>query len=159
MIRISRLTDYGIILLTHFAREGTRATMSARQLSVDSEIPLPTVGKLLKLLTKADLLKSERGINGGYHLSRDPQDISIAQVIETLEGPIGFSDCIAKRGSCGREKGCGIRGSWARISHVVNDALENLSLAEMSKVPGAGHVPGSASSPGQEGGTHEDYPA
>ncbi|MCK6547399.1 SUF system Fe-S cluster assembly regulator [Myxococcota bacterium] len=134
MIRISKLTDYGIVLLTLFARDVPGRVHNARDLSEASHIPLPTVGKLLKLLNKGGLLLAHRGAKGGYSLSRRSDDISVADIIEVLEGPIGLTECGTPEPSpCGLQTRCPVRGHWQLINDVVLHALRALSLADMSR--------------------------
>ena len=97
MIRVSKLTDYGIVLLSYFAHNAEKQPFSAKPLSEASQIPLPTVSKLLKMLTNTGLLVSERGRNGGYSLAKKPHEISVAQVISLLEGPLALTECSTRR--------------------------------------------------------------
>src|SRR5687767_13252096 len=127
MIRISKLTDYGIVLLTHLARDAQRAVYSTRELAEDSQLPLPTVEKLLKRLSRSDLLVSERGMNGGYRLARDPERITIADVIVSLEGPIGLTECAAHAEACGLEGICPTKTHWKKINDTVLGALRGLT--------------------------------
>ncbi len=93
MIRLSKLTDYGLVLMSYAARNKGRTVHTARELSLESGLPLPTVSKLLKLLLQAGFLVSHRGTNGGYSLAREPEDISVAEIIAALEGPIALTEC------------------------------------------------------------------
>ncbi len=131
MFRMNRLTDYGIVLLTHVAREG-RAGLSARELAAATQIPQPTVGKLLKLLLKEGLLVSQRGREGGYALARDPRQVSLAEVIAALEGPISLTECNLPA-TCEHETGCPTRTNWQLVNRTILDALSRLSLAEMAR--------------------------
>jgi FeS assembly SUF system regulator len=133
LIRISKLTDYGILLLSSMARNPERTVHTARDLAQGTNIPLPTVGKVLKTLSHGDFLASERGVNGGYRLTRPADQISIAQIIQVLEGPISLTDCAGSGESCGIEHVCSTRSNWRRISDVVRRSLEGLSLADMSQ--------------------------
>ena len=133
MIRITRLTDYGIVLLSRFAGEDTGAVLSARELARESGIPLPTVSKILKTLTRESLLVSHRGTQGGYSLSRPPSDISIADVIAALEGPIALTECAGEAdGLCEIELTCPVRSNWQRITGAIRDALAAIPLEEMT---------------------------
>src|SRR2546430_17719638 len=107
MIRLSKLTDYGLVLMSYAARNKGRTVHTARELSLESGLPLPTVSKLLKLLLQAGFLVSHRGTNGGYSLAREPVDISVTEIIAVLEGPIALTElssgmsglCVLERGS------------------------------------------------------------
>ena len=132
MIRMSKLTDYAIVLLSHLARDSQQSLHSARDLAVPSHVPTPTVNKLLKKLSQAGLLTSHRGANGGYSLARLPEEISVGQVIAALEGPIAITECATEvPGLCGIESLCPVRSSWQHINRVIQKALEDLSLSDM----------------------------
>jgi len=134
MFRLTKLTDYGIVLLTHFAQHPGRA-QNARELALDTRLPLPTVGKLLKELTNQGLLVSQRGIHGGYALARRPEQISVAEVIAALEGPIAITECNSTKdpGLCEHEGCCPVRANWQVVNGAIRLALEKISLAEMAQ--------------------------
>jgi FeS assembly SUF system regulator len=133
MIRMSKLTDYGIVLLTHLARDGQASLHSARDLAERSRLPVPTVNKLLKELSRAGVLVSHRGVNGGYSLARSPAHISIGEVIAALEGPIALTDCgTHASGVCDLESQCPVSRNWQTIGRVIREALDRLSLADMA---------------------------
>ncbi|MGE0684109.1 MAG: SUF system Fe-S cluster assembly regulator [Candidatus Binatia bacterium] len=133
MLRISKLTDYGIMLLTHMAREPALLTYSAPELAARSSLPLPTVSKLLKTLARKGVLITQRGVKGGFSLARRPEDISVAEIIQVLEGPIALTQCsMHPRGQCGIERLCPVRNQWQQINRVVHEALERLTLAAMT---------------------------
>lgn len=142
MIRIAKLTDYAIVLLTCFAREQDASVHTARELVERSRLPLPTVSKILKMLSRAGLLVSHRGAKGGYVLARPPEDISIAEVVSAVEGPIALTECSAAEPDlCVLEPFCPVRSNWRKINRFVRRALEELSLAEMTQpLPGRQHL-------------------
>lgn len=133
MIKMGKLTDYGTLIMTYLARE-PQVLHATQEIAAAVGIALPTATKLLKILTKAGLLESQRGIKGGYLLSRSPQNITMADVIGALEGPFGLTDCgtAQKPGSCNRESACSVKANWQRISQAVNDALASVTLEEMT---------------------------
>ena len=132
MIRLSRLTDYGIVLMSYMAEHRERA-INAAELAAVAQLPLPTVGKLLRLLAREELLVSQRGVKGGYTLAHAPDEISIAAIIRALEGPIALTACTtAPSGDCEYEPQCPVRRPWQRINRAVRDALEQITLADMS---------------------------
>jgi len=134
MFRINRMTDYAVVVLVDMARrDGVRA---AQQLSEDTGVPLPTVAKLMKSLCHADLVASTRGAGGGYTLSRAPSDISVAHIIEAVEGPIAINACVDDNtDDCGLQGLCSMHGNWERINQVIRRALRDVSLAEMCIAP------------------------
>ncbi len=129
MIRLSKLTDYGIVLMTRFAVDS--AVHTARELADDTGVPLPTVSKVLKALAHEELLVSHRGVKGGYRLSRAPQEISIAQIIAAFE-QIAMTECTSIGLSCELEATCPVRGNWQKIGLAIRNALQDLTLADMT---------------------------
>lgn len=143
MIRMTRLTDYGIVLLTWMAREEDGGVHNARDLSREVRLPLPTVNKILKTLTRQGLLESHRGVKGGYSLARSPRSISVLDVITATEGPVALTECSTEpRSGCEHEGTCPVEEPWQRINRVIRRALEKVTLAEMAgpAPPGAGVV-------------------
>jgi FeS assembly SUF system regulator len=141
MIRMSKLTDYAILLLAHLAR--APGTLTAQELAARSRVPLPTVSKLAKELSKAGLVVSHRGRNGGYGLARRAEDISVAEIVEALEGPIALTEC-AKPGKidCGIEDTCLAKASWDPVSRAIETALRALPLSSIAPFrAGAGDEP------------------
>lgn len=132
MLRMAKLTDYGIVLLTQFAARQDATPMTARELSAQARLPLPTVGKLLKQLSHGGLLSSQRGTKGGYFLARPAQEITVAQIIEVLEGPMALTECQAP-GVCDQERFCSVKPNWLVINRTVRDALSNVTLADMAR--------------------------
>jgi FeS assembly SUF system regulator len=131
MIRITRQTDYGIVLLTHMAAHLERQ-FNAPELAGEAHLPLPTVSKILKLLTREGLLASHRGIKGGYSLARLPEEISMAEIVAALEGPVAITECIDETSGCAYEPSCRVRSNWQRINEALRTALAGISLAEMT---------------------------
>ncbi len=132
MIRMTKLTDYGIVLLTHMALEAPGSFHTAQDLATRSRIPVPTASKLLKALARAGLVISHRGRNGGYGLSRDADAISVAEIIAAIEGPIGLTECgTGTEGACDMESFCAARGRWAPINQAIERALQDVPLSAM----------------------------
>jgi FeS assembly SUF system regulator len=142
MLRMSKLTDYGIVLLTHLAREGGPSMQTAQELAAASKIPLPTVSKILKELCRGGLVVSHRGRRGGYSLSRPASSISVAQIVEALEGPLGLTECATDAGSCSLEETCVARTHWGPISRAIHRTLSRLPLSSLGPRPApAGPLP------------------
>lgn len=139
MIRLSRITDYGIVLMTHLAQLPEGETQNAREASEATALPQPVVSKILKTLARGELLESQRGAKGGFRLARAPQEISVPQMIAVLEGPIALTDCTLHEGACAQEASCHVREPWQRINQVVEHALEQISLADLA-APSAGQI-------------------
>jgi len=132
MLRLSKLTDYGTVAMAHFARHPDRIHAAA-ELAVSIGVAMPTASKILKMLARADLLRSVRGARGGYMLARPAGEISVAEVIDAMEGPIGVTECSAIPGLCAQEGSCSIRGNWQRINRVIHDALDQMALTELAQ--------------------------
>jgi len=131
MIRLGKLTDYGLVLVSHIARSQLDLH-TARDLAGQCRLPLPTVSKILKALLEAGLLTSQRGIKGGYTLARKPHLISIAAVISALEGPVALTECsIDIAGLCDLESSCPIRDNQRLINQVVLGALEKVMISDL----------------------------
>lgn len=130
MLRLSKLTDYAIVLLGHLAHDAS-TPWTARTLADRSKLPLPTVSKVLKTLQRAGLLDSQRGVSGGYALARPAEQINVADVIAAIDGPIALTECVESR-SCDLEPSCPTRSHWARINDAVRAALEGLTIRDMT---------------------------
>jgi FeS assembly SUF system regulator len=132
MIRLSRLSDYGIVLMAQLAGRDGAAPHTARDMAAEARLPLPVVSKVLKSLARRGLLVSHRGARGGYSLARPPQQISAAEMIAALEGPIGLTECSAHPGACVQEASCHVREPWQRINAAVRRALADVTLADLA---------------------------
>lgn len=130
MLRISKMTDYAIIVLGQMARNYGRTYASA-ELAEAAGVAPPTVSKILKSLTRAEVLKSTRGARGGYELARPPEKTSIAHIIHALEGPIAITECGLEHDSCDQSTFCKLKTNWHVINHAINNALEAVTLADM----------------------------
>ena len=131
MLRVSRLTDYGTMVMSHMARSPDQL-FSATDLAAALGLGVPTVAKVLKSLARGELVTSVRGLRGGYSLARAPEQITVADIVDALEErPFGLTECSATEGLCVIEDGCGIRAGWRSISDLVRGALEGVTLADM----------------------------
>ncbi|NMO19925.1 SUF system Fe-S cluster assembly regulator [Pyxidicoccus fallax] len=132
MLRMSKMTDYGIVLMTELARaEGD--TRTTRELAARTRVPLPSVSKVLKSLLQAGLVVSHRGANGGYGLARPPAELSLAELVAALEGPVALTECgVHTAGApCELESICQVRGHWRLINNAIQEALGRLTLADL----------------------------
>jgi FeS assembly SUF system regulator len=133
LIRITRHTDYAIVLLARFAAEPEGTVRNARDLAEQCGLPSPMVSKVLKALARAGFLLSRRGSTGGYVLARPPSRISVAEVVCALEGPIAMTECLDHSTSvCSYEATCPSRSPWSKVNDAVRDALERVTLADMA---------------------------
>ena len=132
MLKLGKLADYGTMIVTVLAAEPDRMH-SAQDLAARTHVSPPTVSKLLKQLTKGGLVESLRGSHGGYKLARMPAQITVADVIAAIDGPIGLTECSVHKGDCAVESTCGVRGNWRLINTAIHQALKSVSLADMAK--------------------------
>lgn len=139
MFRINKLTDYAVVLLVDMARSGR--LRSAQQIAADTGVPLPTVAKVMKALARDGLVVSTRGAAGGYGLGREAAAITVADMIQAIEGPIALTSCVesptgeggGEEDGCGIESLCPMHGHWNRVNGAVHAALSSVTLAEMAQ--------------------------
>ena len=135
MIRLTNLADYGVVLMCRMAK-APALLHSAQNLGQATGIPVPTVSKILGALSKAGLLTSQRGLKGGFKMARGPIEVSVADIIEAIDGPIALTNCIEKApGDCCYETGCAMRPHWQIINGAVKHALDGISLDEIATSP------------------------
>lgn len=130
MLRISKLTDYSTIILAAMAAEPENLH-TAQDLSKQTQIAGPTVGKVLKALTKAQLLHSQRGAQGGYRLNRSPKNIALSEILSALEGPFAITECNSQHHQCHHERVCQMSRHWQTINQVIHSTLTKISLADL----------------------------
>lgn len=136
MIRLSRISDYGIVLMAFLAEQPPESRHNAREIAERTQLPLPVVSKILKTLTRKGLLLSQRGPRGGYSLARHPDRINVVDMVTALEGPIGLTECTLHPGQCIQEASCHVRKPWQQINQVVRGALARVTLAELASPGG-----------------------
>ena len=132
VLRISKLTDYGTVVLAQLATRSGQVC-SASEVANATEIGLPTVSKLLKSLAHAGIVTSTRGAAGGYELAREPQDISAADVIDALEGPVSITECSSSDSHCILEHFCNVGSAWQRINVAIRQGLDDVSLVDLTR--------------------------
>ena len=132
MIRVTKLTDYGIALMTRLAMGDGNDLATAPSLSELLGLPLPTVRKILKILTTENLLESTRGVSGGYCLARSPEDITLMDMVAAFEGPISMTECAADEPCNCKVTNCGLRENWSLVNQLLQNTLESYNLAQMT---------------------------
>ena len=136
MLRLSKKADYALLALRHLAAHADRNAVSARELAETYDIPPELLAKVLQKLVHAQLLESHQGTRGGYVLSRPPAAMSVAEVIQTIDGPLSVTACSEVDHSCDQFAKCNIRDPLWRIKDRIIAALATVSLAEIaSEVP------------------------
>ena len=132
MIRVSRLADYGVVLACQIAsRQGQ--CHNAYDLAETTGLPAPTVSKLLASLAKAGILTSLRGAKGGYRLARSADQITAADIVTAVDGPIALTICLEQGdGVCDVEPLCPTRRGWHRLNEAIRAALASVPLSELA---------------------------
>jgi FeS assembly SUF system regulator len=131
MIILSKLADYGVIIATQLA--ATPVQMTAAQLAATTVLPQTTVAKVLKLLGKGGIVTALRGAAGGYRLAREPEDVTISDIVTAIDGAFALTECTSHAGPCVRNQFCPTRPHWAKINDAVERALRQVTLSEMRK--------------------------
>lgn len=131
MLKLNRLTDYAVVVLGQLARSGGNVE-TATEVAISTGIPLPTVSKILKILSRSLIISSHRGSSGGYLLERRAGDVRVAEIIEAFEGPIALTACVdSAMENCSIEALCPMKGNWNTVNEAIRTALFNLTLADM----------------------------
>ena len=137
MIKLAKLTDYAFVVMSYFYLAGKNDILTAKFVSERSLIPLPTVSKILKVLSKKGFLEAKRGVNGGYQISASGKLASIAEIIEAFEGPIALTDCSVPGVKIGSSKRCLAKERclnvkhWVWITKSIVKVLSSIPLAKM----------------------------
>jgi FeS assembly SUF system regulator len=131
MIKISKLSDYAIVVLNELARAQGQL-LTATMLSHSTRIPEPTVAKVLKLLSKQKIVNSIRGVNGGYMMKRCPSTITVHELIVALEGPVALTACTThSNDTCNIEQLCPLRSGWQKINDAITGTLDGMYLNDL----------------------------
>jgi len=130
MLRMSRLTDYGTLVLSCMA-SGPESLHSAADVAGRVRLAPPTVSKILKLLARAGLVNSVRGVQGGYVLARSPEHITAADIIDALEGPVALTECSIEHNQCELESVCNVGSAWQRVNFSIRRALQDITLDQL----------------------------
>ncbi|WP_293877870.1 MULTISPECIES: SUF system Fe-S cluster assembly regulator [unclassified Sphingomonas] len=140
-MRLSSLADYAVVMMSAAARHcGGEARLNATLLAEETGVPLPTAQKLVSRLSAAGLIESARGTGGGFRLARPAAAISLADIIEAVEGPIQMTSCVeGSRHDCAIEGNCQVRPHWGVVNEAVRGALAGVSLARLSRAPAPTH--------------------
>jgi FeS assembly SUF system regulator len=131
VIKLNRMTEYGIAVMASVATSAENGWATATGIAASTGLGSPTVAKLLKTLAKGGLLTSQRGATGGYRLSREAEAISLAEIIELLDGGVSLTDCANPDDSCDCDIACPTKGRWSAINNAVRGAFASVSLASM----------------------------
>lgn len=131
-MRLSSMADYAVVVMAAAARHCGGVRMSAGQLAEETGLPTPTVQKLVSRLSAAGLLRATRGVGGGLKLARPPAAITLADIVEAVEGPIALTACIEEgRHDCTLEEACAVRPHWPAVSAALRGALAQVPLTQL----------------------------
>ncbi|POF63786.1 SUF system Fe-S cluster assembly regulator [Novacetimonas maltaceti] len=128
MLKLSKLTDYAVVALVRLGQKEDVTTSPV--LSRSTGIPEPTIAKVLKVLAAQGIVISQRGARGGYRLARPLSEISVAAVIQAIDGPISLTTCV-DGGECDARSKCGLVGQWDAVNGAILQALSSISLSDM----------------------------
>lgn len=132
MLKLNRLTDYAVVALSHMARKPD-ALATVPHLAAATGLQQPTIAKLMKQLVAGAIVTSQRGANGGYCLARPADEITVAEIITVLEGPIILTSCVHGADThCEVESVCPMRGNWDKVNVALRAALDGITLTDMS---------------------------
>jgi FeS assembly SUF system regulator len=135
MLRISKMTDYATVLLARLAAAPDRQ-LTAAQLAAQSHLGAPTVSKVLKQLHRRGLVSSTLGLRGGYRLARPASEITAAQILDALEGPMALIECARQTHQCSIESTCGVGRAWQRVNLAIRRSLQEITLVELAGLGG-----------------------
>ena len=135
MLRLSKKADYALIAMKHLAVRGDRASSSAREIAELYDIPVELMAKVLQRLVREGLLASHQGTRGGYHLARLPLQISVADVIQAIDGPVTVTACSTDDGQCEQFAKCNVRDPLWRVRERIVSALGECTIAELAAEP------------------------
>ena len=130
-MRLSSMADYAVVTMCAAARHCGFARVSAAELAEETGIPVPTVQKVVSLLSKAGLLRATRGAGGGLQLARPAAAITLADIVEAVEGPIAMAAC--DHGECAVECSCAVRPHWALVNATLRGALAGVPLTQLAQ--------------------------
>jgi FeS assembly SUF system regulator len=131
MLRISKLTDYAMLIMSQMAKE-PHTILSATFLAEVLHLSAPTVSKILKMLNEASLVSSVRGAEGGYFLARPAKDITVADVVAAMEGKIAMTECCERTNLCGLDSLCSMRANWQKINQMIQALLSRFTILDMA---------------------------
>jgi len=134
-VRLSSMADYAVVTMCAAARHCGHARVSAAELASETGLPAPSVQKLVSLLSRAGLLKATRGSGGGLQLARPAAAISLADIVEAVEGPIALTSCVEHgRHDCQLEGACSVRPHWGVVNEALRRALADVPLTRLAQI-------------------------
>ena len=133
MLKLTKKADYGLMAMKHLAEHGEAGACSAKDVAEAYGIPQEALAKILQRLSRAGLLRSQHGINGGYTLARDASAISAFEVIRAIDGPLFITSCVTVRGECGQSERCTIREPLRKVNSNIEEVLKRIMISDMNE--------------------------
>lgn len=131
MLRLTKKADYGLMALKYLAEHPDEASLSAKEIAEAYHIPPQLLAKILQLLAREGLLRSHAGMNGGYTLARQPQNITAFEVIRIIDGPLFITSCVTESGICDLTSSCTIKEPLARVNDSISDVLRKIRISDL----------------------------
>ncbi len=131
MLKLTKKADYGLIALRHLA--SMQSTASAKDIADAYHLPVPLLAKVLQKLTRARILKSVSGTNGGYGLARDPRHISALEVIRAIDGPVILTHCFTEHGTCDQSDQCTVREPLRKVHEAILELLNGFTITDLAE--------------------------
>jgi FeS assembly SUF system regulator len=132
MLRLAKLADYGLVIAASLV-DIPEGKVKLDQVAGKTDLPVPTVRKIMKLLVDGGVVRSERGVHGGYALSRPPGQISVSQVVQAVEGGVALTDCCREDNVCDVQHACTVHSNWTVIDQTVNTLFSRITLLDMTR--------------------------
>lgn len=131
MLRLTKKADYGLMALKYLAERAGEASLSAKDVAEAYHIPPQLLAKILQQLAREGLLRSHAGMNGGYTLARQPQEITVFEVIRIIDGPLFITSCVTVTGTCDLTDSCTIKEPLARVNDSITDVLKKIRISDL----------------------------
>jgi Rrf2 family protein len=134
VLKLTKKADYGLIALRHLA-SAPSATASTKEIADSYHLPVPLLAKVLQKLTRAKILESAAGTNGGYKLARDPRRITALEVVRALDGPVILTHCFTEHGQCDQSSNCTVREPLRRVHEAILELLSRFTITDLAESP------------------------
>ena len=139
MLKLTKKADYGLIALRHLASLSSNgapgATASTKDIADAYHLPVPLLAKVLQQLTRAGILQSVAGVNGGYKLSRDARRITALEVVRAIDGPVILTHCFTEHGTCDQSENCTVREPLRRVHEAILELLDGFTITDLAESP------------------------
>ena len=147
MLRLSKKVDYGLMALMHLARHGDASSWSAREIAETYDIPGGLLAKVLQRLAQDGFVASQHGKKGGYTLARPASQISVAEIVQAIDGTLSLTECSSDDGNCLQFETCNVKSPLQRLHDRVVGMLSTLTIAQMVEQESAIPRPGNSENP------------